>query len=285
MQRYAQTNGIQLSYIDYPPQLESEDAPTLVLMHGLSANAHSFDGLITAGLNARTRTILPDLRGRGLSDKPETGYSMAEHAADLVGLLDVLDIQKAVVGGHSFGGLVTMYTAAHYPDRISKMVLLDSGLMPPNVREIIKPSVDRLNHTYESWQAYLETIQNASYFTGGRWHDDMVNYYRADVEDLPDGRVKPRAKPAAIEEAAVRGLEEDWHGLMAQANQPSLLLHAAEPFTPDGPPVLNTEDARQTSQLLTDCTFKIVPGHHLTMLFGRNAQSVVEAIDTFIFED
>ncbi|MFW5749051.1 MAG: alpha/beta fold hydrolase [Chloroflexota bacterium] len=274
------TNGIQLAYQDFPA-LDNSDR-TLVLMHGLSANAHIFDGLIKAGLNRTMRVILPDLRGRGQSDKPDGGYAMHDHATDLVGLLDALGLDEAIIGGHSFGGLVTMYTGANYPDRVQKMVILDSGLLQPNVREIIKSSLDRLGMTYDSFDAYLETIKSAPYFAGGNWHDDMVSYYRADVKELDNGQVTPRANPHAIEEAAVRGLEEDWPALMAQADQPAILLHAAEPFTPGGPSVLKTEDARQTADLLQNCQFKIVPGHHLTMLFGANAGTLVDAITQFV---
>jgi len=85
MDRFAQVNKIQLHYLDHPG-----GEPALILMPGLTANAHCFDGLVQAGLSPRFQVLALDLRGRGLSDKPATGYSMADHAADVVGLLDAL---------------------------------------------------------------------------------------------------------------------------------------------------------------------------------------------------
>ncbi|HEX8185076.1 MAG TPA: alpha/beta hydrolase, partial [Blastocatellia bacterium] len=85
MDHFADVNDIQLHYIDY-----AGSEPVLVLLPGLTANAHAFDGLIQAGLNARFRVLAVDLRGRGLSDKPAVGYSMAQHAADVIALLDHL---------------------------------------------------------------------------------------------------------------------------------------------------------------------------------------------------
>jgi pimeloyl-ACP methyl ester carboxylesterase len=65
MGNHRDTNGIHLHYLDYPG-----DGPTLILMHGLTANAHSFAGLIRAGLSPQLPVLAVDLRGRGLSDCP-----------------------------------------------------------------------------------------------------------------------------------------------------------------------------------------------------------------------
>src|SRR5215216_65999 len=122
MDRFAQVNNIQLHYLDY-----AGGEPVLVLLPGLTANAHAFDGLIQAGLNNSFRVLALDLRGRGLSDKPAAGYSMQDHAADVISLLDSLGIERVVMCGHSFGGLLTLYLASNYPERISKLVIIDSS--------------------------------------------------------------------------------------------------------------------------------------------------------------
>ena len=93
MDQFVQINDIQLHYLDHPG-----GDPPLVLMPGLAANAHSFDGLIKAGLSPTLRVLALDLRGRGLSDKPDSGYSMADHAADVLGLLDALDEYRPPAG-------------------------------------------------------------------------------------------------------------------------------------------------------------------------------------------
>src|SRR5262245_37286877 len=60
-----------------------------VLLHGLSANAESFAGLLRAGLDARREVIRIDLRGRGLSDQPEGPvYSMQAHGEDVIAVMD-----------------------------------------------------------------------------------------------------------------------------------------------------------------------------------------------------
>ena len=61
--RYVETNGIRLHYLEH-----SGPEPILVLAPGLTANAHSFDGLIEAGLSRAAHVLALDLRGRGESD-------------------------------------------------------------------------------------------------------------------------------------------------------------------------------------------------------------------------
>lgn len=194
-------------------------------MPGLTVNAYSFDGLIKAGLSSALRVLALDLRGRGLSDKPDSGYSMADHTADVLGLLDALEFQRVVLGGHSFGGLLTLYMAAHYPERISKLVVIDAaGSMHPQVRELIKPSVDRLGKVLPSWEAYIEAMKQMPFYQGW-WDQTIESYYRADVEIRDDGTVKPRSRPEAIIEAVDKALTEDWAQHLAAVKQPMLQLY------------------------------------------------------------
>ena len=140
--RYAEVNGIRLHYLDYEGA-----GPALVLLPGLTANAHCFDGLLKAGLNENYRVLALDLRGRGLSDKPATGYAVGDHAADVKALLDALRIERAVICGHSYGGIVSMHLAAHYHKCFEKVVLIDSaaGLINAETRALIQPSLARLD--------------------------------------------------------------------------------------------------------------------------------------------
>src|SRR6266511_1828943 len=128
--RFAEFSAMRTHYLDFPG-----GDPPVVLLHGLSANAHEFCGLIAAGLSPRFRVIAPDLRGRGQTDKPERGYSIGQHAEDVIALLDFLRLDRVVIGGHSFGGLLAIFMGATYPDRISSIVIIDAAIqMHPNVR-------------------------------------------------------------------------------------------------------------------------------------------------------
>lgn len=278
MDRFIETNGIRLHILDH-------DGPgeTLIMMHGLTANAHSFGGLIAAGLNRHMRVIAVDLRGRGQSDKPESGYSMADHAADILGLMDALGLEQAIIGGHSFGGLVTIYLGAFHPERVKSMVILDSGLLHPDVRSLIKPSLERLGRILPSQEAYLTAIRASAYYQDGFWDEALEAYYRADLEELSDGTVRARPRPHNMLEAIDNALAEDWPAIIPQAHQPSVLLHAPDGFGPPGtPPVILEEDARETASLLGNCTYHRMSGHHITMMFGPHAEKAAATIAAFV---
>ncbi|MCU0443636.1 MAG: alpha/beta hydrolase [Microscillaceae bacterium] len=275
MTHFMQTNGIQLHYLDF-----AGGDTTLILMPGLTANAHAFDGLIQAGLNAKYRVIAVDLRGRGLSDKPETGYGMADHAQDILGLLDQLGIQKATIGGHSFGALLTFYLASHFPERVEKMVLLDAAAqMHPNTREMLASAMSRLGQTFPSFADYLELVKKAPYLT--YWEDAMLSYYQADVLENEDGTVTQRSNPLHIIEAVTKVLSEPWLEYMQNVTQPAILLNATDEYSL-GAPLLPKENALATVAMMKNCTYGEVWGNHQTMLYGQGAQEIVAAIKDFL---
>lgn len=278
MDRFIQANGIQLHCLDHPG-----GEPPLVLMPGLTANAHAFDGLIKAGLSPALRVLALDLRGRGLSDKPDSGYGIAEHAADVLDLLDALGLRQVVLGGHSFGGLLALYMAARYPERVGKLVIIDAaGSFHPQVRELIQPSLERLGTVLPSWDAYLSAVKRMPFYQDW-WDPTIESYYRADVEIRDDGTVKPRSRPEAISQALDQVLAEDWPGHLTAIRQPMLLLNALGAYGPPGtPPVLPREQALETIAAVPDGRYVEVPGNHMTMLFGEGAQRMVEAILGFV---
>ena len=277
MDNFSQTNNISLHYLDHPGE-----EPTIILLHGLTANAHFFDGLAASSLPNRLLAV--DLRGRGQSDKPATGYSMAKHAADILGLMDNLGLAELILAGHSFGGLLTCYLAANFPQRVRKCIVMDSGFLHPSVKEIIKPSLDRLGQRISSWEAYRDGVKNAAYWQGF-WDTAVENYYRADVQTNDDGSVQARSRPDIIAEAVDKALAEPWESIFSQVQQPTIMLHAPGPFGgPGSMPVLPAAQAEETVKALPNCQYKAVPGNHMTMLFGDNAETVAQAIKVFLEE-
>jgi pimeloyl-ACP methyl ester carboxylesterase len=276
--QFARVNNIKLHYLDHPG-----GEPPLVFMPGLTANAHAFDGVVRAGLSPRFRVLALDLRGRGLSDKPGSGYSLAEHARDVADLLDTLGLDRVVLGGHSFGGLLTFYMAAKYPQRVAKLIIIDAaGTLHPKIGELIKPALDRLGKVLPSWEAYVETVRQAPYWLG-YWDDDVENYYRFDVQINEDRTVQSQSRPEAMMETMDCALSEPWGEHIAAIQQPVILLNAPGPYGPAGtPPVLPRENAQATVAALADARYVEIPGNHVTMLFGENARHMAEVITAFV---
>lgn len=272
--------GIRLHYLDHPG-----GDPPLVLLHGLSANAHSFGGLVAAGLSPRFRVIAPDLRGRGASDKPATGYTMAHHAADVIGLLDALGLERVVLGGHSFGGLLSIYLAAHHPERIERVIVIDASLeLQPQVRELLRPSLDRLEQVLPSAAAYLDQIRAAPYVQG-QWNPEIEAYYRAEIREAPDGTARSVTSASAIAQALDGVIAEPWPELARRVRQPTLLLNASEPYGPPGsPPLILPVHVQAAARIFPNARYAAVPGNHLTLVFGEHAAAVTREIVEFVAE-
>ena len=101
---------------------------TVVFIHGLVMdNLSSFYFTLANPLAESADVILYDLRGHGMSERPETGYSVANLVADLAALLDALEVTRPVdIVGNSFGGLLALAFAAAHPERVARLALIDA---------------------------------------------------------------------------------------------------------------------------------------------------------------
>jgi len=278
---FVDTNGIRLHYVEHPG-----DGPTLLLFPGLNANAVFFQGLIHAGLCPALRVLAVDLRGRGRSDAPDGGYTMADHAADILGMLDALGVERAMIGGHSFGGLLTYFLAANHPDRVERAVVMDAPAeVSPTVIEQIGPALERLRLVAPSWDEYLSNVKVMPYYEGW-WDSDLEAYYRADVRINEDGTVQSRLDPEKIEQALEGTTVVDWSSLARLVDAPVLMLRATAPFGPFGyPPMVSAEEVQRTMRLLRLVRLVELPGNHITSLFGVSARVAAQAIVDFLGVD
>ncbi|MFI1760557.1 alpha/beta fold hydrolase [Streptomyces sp. NPDC020800] len=117
-----EVDGAALTYDDEGPR-DAEDVP-LVFVHGWTANRHRWDHQL-AHFSTGRRVIRLDLRGHGES----TGAgvrTIAELARDVLALLDHLEVERFVLVGHSMGGMISQTIALSHPERVERMVLVNS---------------------------------------------------------------------------------------------------------------------------------------------------------------
>lgn len=235
---------------------------------------------MAAGLNSYCNVLAPDLRGRGLSSKPKTGYTMADHAQDLLCLLDSRGIKKAIIGGHSFGAFLSVYFANHFPERVEKLLILDAAIeMHPNTKEMLGNALGRLGTVYPSFDAYLATVKKAPYLD--QWEEAMTSYYQADVQENADGTVTQRSSLEVILQAIAGLTSEPWLEYFQNLQVPSLLINATGVYAMNAP-LLPKENALKTAALIKGCQYVEVAGNHQTMVYGQGAQEIVNTIKTFI---
>ncbi len=121
-------NGAKIFY-----QMSGQGTP-LLLIHGFPLSGELFQGQLS-GLSSQFQVITPDLRGFGKSTTPNAQGSIVTYAHDIIALMDHLGIKKAIIGGHSMGGQVTLELYREAPERFLGMILIDTNAMPASIVE------------------------------------------------------------------------------------------------------------------------------------------------------
>jgi haloalkane dehalogenase len=122
--RYREANGLRLAHID------EGDGQPVVFFHGEPTWSYLWRKVIPPVRDAGYRCVAPDLPGFGRSDKPTdiAWYSYDRHVAMTAGLLTELDLRDATAVVHDWGGPIGLRLAVEHPDRISRLVIMDTGL-------------------------------------------------------------------------------------------------------------------------------------------------------------
>lgn len=118
---FAETNGLRMHYVE-----QGQGFPVL-LLHGFPELWYSWRYQIPALADAGFRAIAPDMRGYGGTDKPRgiEAYDIQHLVDDTVGLLNALGVDKAVIIGHDWGGVIVWPVAWMHPDRVERVISLN----------------------------------------------------------------------------------------------------------------------------------------------------------------
>lgn len=177
--------------LDLAARLYAGEGPVLLLMHGLTRNAADFEPL-AAHLAGTYRLIVPDQRGRGLSDwDPDpVRYRPDVYAADMLALLDGLGLAEAGVIGTSMGGLIAMVMAAVRPGAVRCLVLNDVGpvIEPAGLARIqgyVGPSAPFADWTEAAARCRANNAEAFPDFGD----DDWLAFARRTCIEQADGRV------------------------------------------------------------------------------------------------
>ncbi|HEX6710502.1 MAG TPA: alpha/beta hydrolase [Rubrobacter sp.] len=260
-----------------------DGADPVVCLHGITAQHRAFNA--AARYLGPTRGLVGvDLRGRGDSDKPDSGYGLETHADDVVRVLDHLGLESAVLVGHSMGGFVALKTALAYPWRVRALILLDGGWprvesQPEEMTEEEKQEAAamqeglarafrRLDMTFESPEDYLNFWFPDQNLTMDDLPPDLADYYLYDLGEV-EGGYQPKASRAAAEEDSPEvsersPTEEEMRGVRC----PVALVRASQGFFPGTDPLISDEARDAMAQALDVREEIVVQGaNHYTMLW------------------
>ncbi|MCU0512103.1 MAG: alpha/beta hydrolase [Anaerolineae bacterium] len=202
--RFADVNGASIYYI----ARGNPDDPAVILIHGFGGSTFTWrdnmDALAAAGLYV----VALDLPPFGLSDKsPTLDYTRAGMAETVVGLMDVLAIERASIVGHSMGGGVTACVAVRHPERVERLVFVAGGVFDPALREPAETETTTEDSEQQSPLALLRTFDPNSplaatllrtLLTPERFTDILTSaYYRPEI--VTDEVAAGYQRPLAIE--------------------------------------------------------------------------------------
>ncbi len=246
----------------------------ILCIHGLTANSRFWDCLASA-LSPHHRVIAMDLRGRGLSDKPPTGYSIEHHCKDVLALMNDQGLERPVLMGHSLGAFISLVFSAKYPQRVDRLILVDGGGKLTKTQMVkvfagIKPSLDRVGKTFPSFEDYISQMKEAPYLQP--WNSYMETYFHYEVEKVKGG-LRSRVHPKHIEEEAKNLGKVDSSQFYTKVTSPTLILRATKGMLADDDLLLPEDVAeRMVRQIPKAKRVDLEGTNHYSILFQPNKQ-------------
>jgi pimeloyl-ACP methyl ester carboxylesterase len=190
--RRVRTNGIHLAVH------ELGEGPAVFLLHGFPELAYSWRHQIGPIAEAGFRVIVPEQRGYGDSDAPADPitYSVKNLVADLVGVLDALQIERAVFIGHDWGSMPAWYSGVYAPERVAGMASLCTPYFTPGEVDLVEAynEIRGPNHYMATFQepgvaeAMLERDVEVTFHSLMRGRGMTLEQFRAappEIQELP----------------------------------------------------------------------------------------------------
>jgi pimeloyl-ACP methyl ester carboxylesterase len=185
-------DGRTIHYLDWGP----EGKPAFILVHALGHSAHNYDHVAPL-LNQRHRVIAIDLRGHGDSDwSPKGEYSVEDYVSDLHGLVTQLKLGPVTLIGCSIGGRVVQVYSGMYPDRVSKLIVLDVGpARPESTTRTLSGRIEREQQGWASEEELYASLRRNPTRVPEEVHRNQVRY---ESKRLANGRVVWKYDPKVV---------------------------------------------------------------------------------------
>lgn len=257
--------------------------PTLVFIHGLVVDNLSSWFLTVAPTLARHCSILLyDLRGHGLSEQPSSGYSIEDQTLDLLGVLDAAGLadKPVTLVGNSTGGLVALFFARRFPERVDSLVLVDAHAGEPGFGEGLVETLGLAEASQDKSAEEVFADWLGRHSVRGEPDRDAADTIRM-LERVGSRRrsnLLQTAKSLVFETSFVTDLQhtpplEDWE--LASVTCPVLALYGEDSDIRAG--------GERLAKVLPRCRLEVVPGCGHGVLF-QGTERLREALIRWVEE-
>jgi pimeloyl-ACP methyl ester carboxylesterase len=222
---FVNASGIHLHYLDW-----GGNGPTLIFLTGMGCSAYIFNKFAPR-FTDRFRVLALTRRGHGDSDIPETGYDADTLTEDIRQFIEHLNVEKAVLAGHSLAGVELTHLAATYPTRVGKLIYLDAlddrrdemAVVEQNpLRNIKLKREESFPHTLEE---YIADMKRDSPRLAEIWSELWDEEISHNVKTNEAGIVVDKM-PEAIYEMMVENLIKGYAPKKLEAKIPTLSIFA-----------------------------------------------------------
>jgi pimeloyl-ACP methyl ester carboxylesterase len=229
------SQGLRLHFADWG----NEAAPPLILLHGGRDHGRSWD-MIARALQPHFHVMAPDLRGHGDSEWAKgSSYSLSDHVYDLTHLVGAG--RDAVLVGHSFRGMIALAFAGTFPERVSRLAVLDGAFLPTapsaSIDARMAEWVAQLDKVSTSQARRHRTVEEAAERMSAQnqrlTSEQALHLARHAVRPNADGTYSWKYDPYQRVRAPYRLSGDDYTALWSRITCPVLLLCGSESFIPD----------------------------------------------------
>ncbi|CAG5084864.1 Alpha-(N-acetylaminomethylene)succinic acid hydrolase [Thermobacillus xylanilyticus] len=252
-----EAGGVQL----YAAACGDPGGEPVIFLHGISENGSAF-GPIMAALPQHRRYIALDLRGRGRSGKPASGYAMRDYIADLLALWNALPGGgKPALIGHSMGARIAAAFAAAYPELTGRVMMIDPPLSGPG-----RPPFPLPLARFTVPKAMLDA---------GDLEAFRAHYAAIGIDPEAKARELKACAPEAIEQSYLAMNEEPFHVWYRLLRVPARLVACG------GAPFIGPAEARELEALNPSVDIRYLPeaGHEL---HKREPETTIRLIREFL---
>lgn len=268
---FAEIDGVRLAYRHWTGPADAEHPP-VVLLHGVLQTGEGMRHLAEQ-LSLDREVLVPDLRGRGESDRPDGRYDPPAMADDVAGLIDRLGIERPALIGRLHGGLVAYHLAARRPELVCGVVLGDAN--PEVTADRAAQALADVSSLPREFASYADATR--FYEEGLGLSPDRARHdIPSDLEAAPDGGYRWRHDLEIVRRIEAAAMPRfDWE-VIAGVRCPALILRGQRGE-------IHQDTAERMLAVMPQARALTIYGASHDVFLGPGSEQTLAAIQLFLF--